>query len=79
MVSPSATATDLTTKGWKVLHRVVANDSQQGPAAGRYIKEVLKAQRVVVVDDGTAYGAPLADAVAQVLGSTVVGRDKTQS
>jgi len=79
MVAPSATATDLTSKGWKVFHRVVANDSQQGPAAGRYIKEVLKSQRVVVVDDGTAYGAPLADAVAQVLGSTVVGRDKTQS
>ena len=79
MVAPSATASDLTTKGWKVFHRVVANDSVQGPAAGRYIKEILKAQKVVVVDDGTAYGAPLADAVAQVLGSTVIGRDKTQS
>ena len=48
---------DLTTKGWKVFHRVVANDSVQGPAAGRYIKEILKAQKVVVVDDAAAYGA----------------------
>ncbi len=79
MVAPSATATDLTTKGWKVFHRVVANDAVQGPAAGRYIKQILKAQKVVVVDDGTAYGAPLADAVAEVLGSSVVGRDKTQT
>jgi len=79
MVAPSATATDLTAKGWKVFHRVVANDSQQGPAAGRYIKEVLKAQKVMVIDDGTAYGAPLADAVAKELGSLVTARDKTQS
>jgi branched-chain amino acid transport system substrate-binding protein len=79
MVAPSATATDLTTKGWKVFHRVVANDSQQGPAAGRYIKEILKAQKVMVIDDGTAYGAPLAEAVAKELGSSVIGRDKTQS
>jgi len=78
MVAPSATATDLTTKGWSVFHRVVANDSVQGPAGGRYIKEILKAQKVVVVDDGTAYGAPLADAVNGVLGSLVVGRDKVQ-
>jgi branched-chain amino acid transport system substrate-binding protein len=78
MVAPSATATDLTTKGWKVFHRVVANDGVQGPAAGRFIKDVLKGQKVFIVDDGTAYGAPLADEVAKVLGSLVVGRDKVQ-
>jgi branched-chain amino acid transport system substrate-binding protein len=79
MVAPSATATDLTTQGWTVFHRVVANDGVQGPAAGRYIKDVLKAQKVYIVDDGTAYGAPLADAVNQVLGASVIGRDKVQS
>jgi len=79
MVAPSATATDLTTKGWKVFHRVVANDAQQGPAAGRYIKTILKAQKVMVIDDGTAYGSPLADAVAKELGPLVIARDKTQS
>jgi branched-chain amino acid transport system substrate-binding protein len=78
MVAPSATAVDLTTKGWKVFHRVVGHDGAQGPALGRYIKNVLKAQKVVVVDDGTAYGAALADQVAGVVGSSVVARDKVQ-
>jgi branched-chain amino acid transport system substrate-binding protein len=78
MVAPSATAVDLTTKGWKVFHRVVGNDGAQGPALGRYIKSVLKAQKVVVVDDGSAYGAALADQVAGVVGSAVVARDKVQ-
>jgi branched-chain amino acid transport system substrate-binding protein len=78
MIAPSATAADLTTKGWKVFHRVVANDSVQGPGAGLYIKNILKSQKVFVVDDGTAYGGPLADQVAGVLGTAVVARDKVQ-
>src|SRR5262249_10510683 len=57
-------------------HRVVANDGVQGPAAGRYIKNVLKGQKVVVVDDATAYGGPPADQVAGVVGSAVVARGK---
>ena len=78
MVAPSATATDLTTKGWKVFHRVVANDGVQGPAAGRFITKVLKGTKVFIVDDGTAYGAPLAEEVNKVVGSAVIGRDKVQ-
>lgn len=77
MVAPSATATDLTTKGWKVFHRVVANDGAQGPAAGKYIKDILKASKVYLIDDGSAYGAALADEVGKSVG-TPVGRDKVQ-
>lgn len=76
VITPSATRTSLSTKGWKVFHRGVANDDSQGPAAGNYIKSVLKAEKVFVVDDGSAYGAGLADAVKTVLGSAVVGTDK---
>jgi branched-chain amino acid transport system substrate-binding protein len=77
LVSPSATRTTLSTHNWKVFHRAVANDDAQGPAAANYIKSVLKAQKVFVADDQSAYGAGLADIVKTTLGTTVVGTDKT--
>jgi branched-chain amino acid transport system substrate-binding protein len=60
-ITPSATRPSLSTKGWKIFHRGVGNDFSQGPAAARYIKNVMKATKVFVVDDQTAYGAGLAD------------------
>jgi branched-chain amino acid transport system substrate-binding protein len=77
-ISPSATRPSLSTKGWKTFHRGVGNDESQGPAAGRYIKNVLKAEKVYVIDDQSAYGAGLADEVKKVLGTSVVGDDKVQ-
>ena len=50
----------------------------QGPAAGNYIKNVMKADKVYVIDDQSAYGAGLADEVKKVLGAAVVGSDKVQ-
>ncbi|WP_320066995.1 branched-chain amino acid ABC transporter substrate-binding protein [Micromonospora sp. RTGN7] len=76
-ITPSATRPSLSTKGWKVFHRGVGNDTSQGPAAGRYIKNVLKAEKVYVVDDQSAYGTGLVDEVKKVLG-TVAGEDKVQ-
>ncbi len=77
MITPSATNPTLSTKGWKTFHRAVANDQNQGPAVANYIKDVLKAQKVFVADDQSAYGAGLADQVKAKLGSLVVGSDKT--
>jgi len=76
-ISPSATRPSLSTKGWSIFHRGVGNDTSQGPAAGRYLKNVLKAEKVYVVDDQSAYGAGLADEVKKVIG-TPVGEDKVQ-
>jgi branched-chain amino acid transport system substrate-binding protein len=75
-ISPSATRPSLSTKGWKIFHRGVGNDLSQGPAAARYIKDVMKATKVFVVDDQSAYGAGLADEAKKGLGSLVVGNDK---
>jgi len=75
-ITPSATRPSLSTKGWKIFHRGVGNDLSQGPAAASYIKNVIKAQKVFVVDDQSAYGAGLADEAKKGLGSLVVGTDK---
>ncbi|MBB5869140.1 branched-chain amino acid transport system substrate-binding protein [Allocatelliglobosispora scoriae] len=77
LITPSATRTSLATKGWKVFHRAVANDDAQGPAAAGYIKNSLKAEKVFVGDDQSAYGAGLADIVKAKLGGLVVASDKT--
>lgn len=82
LITPSATNPVLSTGGtatgtpWKVFHRAVASDSAQGPAAARYIQSVLKATKVFVVDDQSAYGAGLADAVKGTLGALVTSTDK---
>jgi branched-chain amino acid transport system substrate-binding protein len=75
-ITPSATRPSLSTKGWKIFHRGIGNDLSQGPAAASYIKNVVKADKVFVVDDQSAYGAGLADEVKKGLGSVVVGTDK---
>jgi branched-chain amino acid transport system substrate-binding protein len=78
LITPSATNVTLSTKGWKVFHRAVANDSAQGPAAGTYIKDVMKPTKVFVADDQSAYGAGLADSVKKALGSLVVQSDRVE-
>jgi len=77
-ITPSATRVSLSSKGWKTFHRAVANDDSQGPAAAAYIKDTMKAQKVFVADDQSAYGAGLADVVKSKLGSLVIGTDKTE-
>ncbi len=79
VVSPAATATDLTTEDpSETFHRIVVRDEIQGRAIGRYLLST-RAARVYVVDDGGAYGAPLADQVVAVAGDIVAGRDRVQS
>ena len=63
-VSPSATRVSLATSGWSNFFRVVADDGVQGPADADYLVKKLKLNSVYVVNDGTAYGAGLASAVA---------------
>jgi branched-chain amino acid transport system substrate-binding protein len=79
MVSPSATATELTAGGNKSFHRVVGNDGTQGGAAVTYIKDTFKASKVFAIDDGTPYGVGIIDEVKKGLGAVVVGSDKVQT
>jgi branched-chain amino acid transport system substrate-binding protein len=75
-ITPSATRPSLSGSGYKIFHRGVGNDDAQGPAAARYIKDVIKSTKVYVVDDQSAYGAGLADKVKATLGASVVKSQK---
>lgn len=77
IISASATNPALSKNGWKTFHRILGNDATQGPAVAKYIKDILKAQKVFVSDDTSEYGKGLADIVKSSLGSLVVGTDET--
>jgi branched-chain amino acid transport system substrate-binding protein len=61
-ITASATNVTLSTNGWKIFHRAVANDGAQGPAAAKYILGAGK-KKVAVIDDASEYGKGLADQV----------------
>ena len=65
-ITPAATNPDVTAKGYSTTYRVIANDLALGTALALYAADVLKLQRVAVIDDRTAYG----QAVAEVFKAT---------
>jgi branched-chain amino acid transport system substrate-binding protein len=80
MISGSATNPAVTERGLKTVFRTVGRDDQQGPAIASYIAHELKAKRVAIVDDKTAYGQGLADEVEKTLKGDkihIVGREHT--
>jgi branched-chain amino acid transport system substrate-binding protein len=77
-ITASATETTLNSHGWKFWHRILGNDNSQGPAAAKYISDIIKSKKVFVIDDASAYGKGLAEIVKSKLGSSVVGTDTIQ-
>ena len=74
MVSPGATATDLTDRGLKTVNRIVGRDDQQGPAAAQFMVEQLGAKNIFIIQDKTAFGTGIAEEVkkeAEKLGATI--------
>ena len=63
-VSASATNVALASNGWKFFHRVLADDSFQGPGDADYVVKTLGDKSVAVIDDNSTYGAGLAQAFA---------------
>jgi branched-chain amino acid transport system substrate-binding protein len=78
-ITPSATEAGLSARGWTTFHRILGSDAAQGPAAGRYLANTLRARKLFVIDDGGAYGHSLADAVIDVLGARVVQSESVLS
>jgi branched-chain amino acid transport system substrate-binding protein len=80
VISGSATNPTLTERGIKTVFRTVGRDDQQGPAIASYVANELKAKRVAIVDDKTAYGEGIANEVEKTLKNakvTIVGRERT--
>jgi branched-chain amino acid transport system substrate-binding protein len=70
MITPGATNAKLSTNGWKMFHRILANDDKQGPGIVKLIKKTAK--KVGVIDDASEYGKGLADTVRSGLGALKV-------
>ena len=73
-VSASATNVKLAQNGWKYFHRVLADDSLQGPADADYLVKTLGNKIIAVIDDNSTYGKGLADAVRGQM-TTAGGKD----
>ena len=67
MITPAATAPDLTTRGYKLIMRTTGLDSDQGPTAANYILSAIKPQRIAVIHDKQQYGEGLARSVQESL------------
>jgi branched-chain amino acid transport system substrate-binding protein len=76
MVSAASTNPGITTQGLKNVARVCGRDDVQGPIAAQFVRDVLGARRVFIVNEGTEYGIGLANSFrdrARRLGLSVVG------
>jgi branched-chain amino acid transport system substrate-binding protein len=60
-ISPAATTPLYTHQGFKTAFRVVANDNLVGRTLATYSIGTLKAKKIAVIDDRTAFGQGLAD------------------
>lgn len=78
MITPGATNAKLPCKNeacnefYTVFHRILANDDKQAPGVVKLIKDVIKAEKVGVIDDASTYGKGLADSVRAGLGALKV-------
>lgn len=67
MVTPTATAPDLTNRGLTNVLRTCGRDDQQAEVAAKYVLEHLKDKKIAVLHDKGTYGMGLADAFKKVL------------
>jgi branched-chain amino acid transport system substrate-binding protein len=74
------TAPEYTNQGYETTFRMMTSDTQQGAAVGKFMVEDLKAKKIAIIDDRTAYGQGLADQVEKAVkaaGGQVVRREYT--
>jgi branched-chain amino acid transport system substrate-binding protein len=77
-VAPVATGHAYTQQGFDTSFRIMGHDDDGGQVAGNYALNTLKAKRIAVIDDRTAFGQGLADQFVKAIeagGAKVVGRE----
>ena len=77
-VAPVATGHAYTQQGFDTSFRIMGHDDDGGQVAGDYALNTLKAKRIAVIDDRTAFGQGLADQFVKAIeagGAKVVGRE----
>jgi len=67
MITPAATAPELTSRGYKLTLRTTGLDSDQGPTAAKYILEHVKPKNIAIIHDKQQYGEGLARSVQDSL------------
>jgi branched-chain amino acid transport system substrate-binding protein len=67
VITPTASEQSLTQQGFQRFFRVNANDAVQAAVDARFLAEQIKAQRVAVLHNDTAYGRGLANSLAEEL------------
>jgi branched-chain amino acid transport system substrate-binding protein len=66
-ITPASTNEAVTDRGYADVFRVCGRDDRQAPAAANFIVNTMKAKKVAIFDDRTAYGKGLADNVEKGL------------
>ena len=77
-ITPASTNPEISRQGFDTFFRICATDDVQAPAAASFVREELKAERIVILDDQTTYGRGLADEFEKkfkALGGTVLRHD----
>jgi branched-chain amino acid transport system substrate-binding protein len=80
MITPGSTNPQLTKQGFKNVFRTMGHDGVGGVVAGHFVVEQLKAKRIGIIDDRTAFGQGLADAFekgAKEANGNIVDREFT--
>lgn len=67
-LTPSASATALSERGWRTFFRGIASNAVQGSATADYMSSTLGHRKVCVVDDTSDQGLDVASSVRETLG-----------
>lgn len=78
-ISPSATGSDLSAKGYQAFFRVVPRDDVQAPAIATFIAQDLQAKSVYIIDDQSVYSVGIADQAEKTLRQLGVSKIKRDS